>query len=81
MSGDAKEGLTARDGSAGCEWTKEGTNEWYQSDCGYSFDFLDEGPMESGFHFCPFCGRRLVAETAKSPNAHRERLAKPHRLD
>lgn len=47
--------------SDGCEWSVTGSAEWFQSDCGFSFDFLDEGPIEAGFKFCPFCGKAIKA--------------------
>ena len=39
-----------------CVWTADGIN---MAECGYEFDFNDDGPVENGWNFCPSCGRKM----------------------
>ena len=41
-----------------CKWTQEDDETGnYNSDCGGTFSFNDNGVVENGFEFCPFCGK------------------------
>jgi hypothetical protein len=42
---------------AECEWTDE--CEYYQTGCGHAFCFEAETLEESGFNFCPYCGKPI----------------------
>lgn len=47
-----------------CSWDCDGGREdggYYESDCGYTFSFTDDGLEENGFKFCPFCGKPIQA--------------------
>ena len=37
----------------------------YETTCGHAFGFNDDGPKENGFHFCPYCGGRLVSKRVR----------------
>ena len=40
-----------------CTWhCEEDINNWH-SDCGYQFQFMEDGPEENGVKFCPKCGK------------------------
>jgi len=41
-----------------CKWTEDDAGDW-DSDCGDSFIFNNDGPVENHFKFCPYCGRKL----------------------
>ena len=43
---------------ANCNWGEDDAGVW-ETDCGHSFEFIDGGPDENGFSFCPYCGKRL----------------------
>lgn len=47
-----------------CTWhCEEDINNWH-SDCGYQFQFTEDGPEENGVKFCPKCGKSVaVSET------------------
>lgn len=43
-----------------CTWhCEEDINNWH-SDCGYQFQFMEEGPEENGVKFCPKCGKSVA---------------------
>lgn len=41
-----------------CKWSEDGDGVWDTS-CGERFEFVDGGPPENGFEFCPYCGKKL----------------------
>ena len=41
-----------------CEWTQDDEGNWGTS-CGNLHTFIDDGPIENNYKFCPFCGGRL----------------------
>lgn len=50
------------------EWHPDNTCKWHSDDDGYwntgcheKFVFIDGGPKENGFKFCPYCGNKLRA--------------------
>ena len=44
-----------------CKWDQEDEgSSTYDSDCGHTFIFNDDGPTDNGFTFCPFCGGKLI---------------------
>lgn len=49
--------------SSDCSWDCDSREDsgYYQSDCGHTFSFTDEGVEENGFKFCPFCGKPIEA--------------------
>lgn len=43
-----------------CTWhCEEDINNWH-SDCGYQFQFMEDGPEENGVKFCPKCGKSVA---------------------
>jgi len=42
-----------------CGWSETPDGPWDTS-CSYSFE--GDGPLESGFSYCPYCGKQLEAE-------------------
>jgi hypothetical protein len=42
-----------------CNWTPEGGDYW-ETDCGNAFCFIDGGPSHNSMVFCPYCGNKLV---------------------
>lgn len=41
-----------------CQWADHETEGW-QTACGEAFVFIDGGPKENKFQFCPYCGRKV----------------------
>lgn len=56
------------DGS--CEWSQEDDSGIWNSGCGATWSFHDDGPAENGMHFCHSCGKTLVVE---EPDASTEK--------
>lgn len=48
-----------RGGSAPCTW-KDEDGFHTASCCGREFTFNDDGPVENGFKFCPYCGQPII---------------------
>ena len=44
-----------------CEWTynEDGHWEYWDTSCGKAFLFSEGTPEDSGFKFCPYCGKEL----------------------
>ena len=38
-----------------CAWRQDSEGNW-DTDCHNCFVFIDAGPVENGFEFCPYCG-------------------------
>lgn len=46
-----------------CEWKQDGgEGNDYATDCQNMFTFIDDGPAQNGFEFCPYCGGRLTIQ-------------------
>lgn len=52
-----------RDGT--CEWSQDDDSGIWNSGCGVTWSFHDDGPTENGMHFCHSCGKTLVVEHAE----------------
>ena len=46
-----------------CDWMHEtaGVDDYWETGCGEAHQFIDGGPKENDFEFCPYCGRKLKA--------------------
>jgi DNA-directed RNA polymerase subunit RPC12/RpoP len=47
-----------------CQWTDEQddySNLW-ATECGHTWEFMNDGPTENKTKFCPYCGGRIVVE-------------------
>lgn len=44
-----------------CKW-KNKNNEIWDSECNERFIFNCDTPLENGFKFCPYCGKKLIEE-------------------
>ena len=48
-----------------CTWhCEEDINNWH-SDCGYQFQFTEDGPEENGVKFCPKCGKSVAVSATE----------------
>lgn len=48
-----------------CTWhCEEDINNWH-SDCGYQFQFTEDGPEENGVKFCPKCGKSIAVSATE----------------
>lgn len=45
-----------------CHWTQDDRDGHWTTACGHAFEFIDGGPLQNDFCFCPFCGRPLYAQ-------------------
>ena len=48
-----------------CEWSQDGDSGIWNSACGSTWSFYDDGPEENGMHFCHSCGKKLVLEASE----------------
>ena len=44
-----------------CVWDQE-EEGWWATDCDNAFVFEDGNPIENGFKFCAYCGKKLVCK-------------------
>ena len=58
------------DNGGSCEWSQEDDSGIWNSGCGSTWSFHDDGPAENGMHFCHSCGKTLVVE---EPDAETEK--------
>ena len=42
-----------------CEWSRDNIDDYYETECGRTFYFVDEGVEENGYQYCPGCGKRV----------------------
>ncbi len=52
-------------GGGECEWHREDDSGIWNSGCGETWSFHEDGPEENGMHFCHSCGKHLVVEVAE----------------
>lgn len=48
-----------------CEWHREEDSGIWNSGCGETWSFHEDGPEENGMHFCHSCGKHLVVKVAE----------------
>ncbi|WP_460138246.1 hypothetical protein [Pseudomonas sp. S2_A10] len=48
-----------------CEWSREEDSGIWNSGCGETWSFHEDGPEENGMHFCHSCGKHLVVEVVE----------------
>ena len=48
-----------------CEWCQDEDSGIWNSACGATWSFHDDGPAENGMNFCHCCGKKLVIEAAE----------------
>ena len=39
-----------------CEWEQDELIEYYETDCGRTFELIDGTPEDNNFKFCAYCG-------------------------
>jgi hypothetical protein len=44
-----------------CAWKEDNDGEW-ETSCGMTWDFTEDGPEENGLIYCPKCGKKAVFE-------------------
>jgi uncharacterized Zn-finger protein len=44
------------DEPARCVWTEDENGPW-ETGCGHTFEFFEDGPSENGAAFCLYCGK------------------------
>jgi len=44
-----------------CRWVYEEWDDYWEGDCGVTWQLLDNMPAENNMNYCPKCGRPLVA--------------------
>lgn len=45
-----------------CKWTWEPMSDYYETECGNGFQFINGGVEENSYKFCPHCGRKIREE-------------------
>ena len=48
-----------------CEWSREDDSGIWNSGCGETWSFHEDGPEENGMHFCHSCGKHLMVEVVE----------------
>lgn len=48
-----------------CEWSQDEDSGIWNSACGSTWSFHDDGPAENGMNFCHCCGKNLLVEAAE----------------
>lgn len=48
-----------------CEWSRDDDSGIWNSACGSSWSFHNDGPEKNGMNFCHCCGKNLVVEVAE----------------
>jgi DNA-directed RNA polymerase subunit RPC12/RpoP len=49
-----------------CRWKYDEDGKWDTS-CGESFCFIEDGPKENNMKFCPYCGSRIIIRNRSLP--------------
>ncbi len=49
-----------------CDWQQEEEGQW-ETDCDETFEFQEGGPLDNGFEWCPYCGKKLVETIYSEP--------------
>ena len=55
---DAQSGLSPAP-LLGCWWKFDESTWSYDTKCDNKFQFTNDGPIENGFRFCPYCGGEI----------------------
>ena len=42
-----------------CNWQPIDDSEFWGTECGELVEFIQDGPKENKFNYCPFCGREI----------------------
>ena len=45
-----------------CEWTHDDYHDMWDTVCGNAHYFIDGTPYQNNYHWCPYCGRKLIQE-------------------
>lgn len=45
-----------------CHWKEDSDGFCYETGCGNAHVFIDGGPKENNYKYCPYCGGRLVLD-------------------
>lgn len=45
-----------------CIWAYDENCDFWDTDCGRAHCFINEGPKENSYQFCPFCGSNLEVQ-------------------
>ena len=57
--------------NAVCKWT-EVLDTWYgiyyETECGEVNEFMNDGPKENGYKYCPYCGKKIELNEYKIDN-------------
>lgn len=53
----------ASEKSPECEWTLDNTDDSYDTACGGKHLFIEGGPGQNEYKFCPYCGGMLTINT------------------
>lgn len=56
------EALEGKPNTGACTWSREDDCGTWQSACGVSWSFHDDGPIENGMNFCHACGDCIAVE-------------------
>ena len=59
-------------GGGDCEWSNDCESGIWNTGCGSTWSFHDDGPEENGMNFCHSCGKHLVVEAGQEQEQEQE---------
>jgi len=51
-----------------CTWNYDPDDYW-ETECGHTHVFIDGGPDENEYRFCPYCGKTLIHNPLEQEDA------------
>lgn len=54
--------LARRVDTSACTWRYDDEEHTWDGECGASWTFLEDGPVENSMHFCPGCGKPVATD-------------------
>ena len=53
--------LARRVEASACTWRYDDEEHTWDGECGASWTFIEDGPVENSMHFCPGCGKPVLS--------------------
>jgi hypothetical protein len=60
-----------------CLWTAQEEGSYWITQCANAHYFIDAGPLENHYHFCPYCGKPLFVVDAPTEEKEKEENCVP----
>jgi DNA-directed RNA polymerase subunit RPC12/RpoP len=43
-----------------CKWVYEEYYDYWETECGESQQFIEDGIKENNYKYCPYCGKNII---------------------